>query len=84
MNEHGFLPCAKEVTMRSGIDFERELDNLAFALQRDLLLLRLARMRHEPEEEKQKRCLIQLDTLRALLTQIEVYVAKEAEGNKED
>ena len=60
--------------MRSDTDLERELDNLAFALQRDLLMLRLARMHGLPEEEKRKRGLESLSKLRDLLTEMEAFL----------
>jgi hypothetical protein len=57
--------------MRNDADLEQEMDNLAFAAQRDLLLLRLARMQSLPDEEKRKRCLASLSKLRNLLTEME-------------
>jgi hypothetical protein len=64
----------EEVPMRSEADLERELDNLTFALQRDLLMLRLARQHHLPDEEKRTRSLEQLSKLRDLLTEIEALL----------
>ena len=60
--------------MRSDTDIERELDNLAFALQRNLLMLRLARMHGLPDEEKRKRCLESRSKLHDLLTEIEAFL----------
>ncbi len=66
--------------MRSEVDFERELDNRAFALQRDVLMWRLARMHGLSHEEKQKRCLESLSRLRDLLTELEVFLTDGQEG----
>lgn len=66
--------------MRSEADMERELDNLTFALQRDLLMLRLTQMHHLPDEEKRRRCLGQLNKLRALLAEIEASLTNRQEG----
>ena len=60
--------------MRSGADFERELDNLSFAAQRDLLMLRLARMYSLTSEGRRERCLASLSKLRDLLTEIEAFL----------
>jgi hypothetical protein len=67
--------------MRSDEGLERELDNLTFALQRDLLVWRLARLHDLPNEEKWKRCLEQLHQLRDLLTEIEAFLIDEQEGS---
>jgi hypothetical protein len=64
----------EEAPMRSEADLERELDNLTFALQRDLLMLRLARQHHVSSEEKRTRSLEQLSKLRDLLTEIEAFL----------
>jgi hypothetical protein len=65
----------KEFLMQRDADLEQELDTRTYALQRDLLLLRLARLHHLPTQEKQARCLEQLTQLRALLTEIEASVS---------
>jgi hypothetical protein len=62
------------VPLRNDANLEQEMDNLAFAAQRDLLLLRLARMQSLPDEEKRKRCLASLSKLRDLLTEIEAFL----------
>ena len=66
--------------MRSDADLERELDNRTFALQRDLLLWRLAREHGLPDEEKRKRCLEQLRHLGDLLAEIEAFLRDQQEG----
>jgi hypothetical protein len=66
--------------MRSDANFERELDNRTFALQRDLLLWRLARLHGLPDEEKRKRCLEQLGPLCELLAEIEAFLRDQQEG----
>ena len=60
--------------MRSDADFERELDNLSFAAQRDLLMLRLAHMYSLTSEGRRERCLESLNKLRDLLTEIEAFL----------
>ena len=60
--------------MRTEADFERELDNRAFALQCDVLRWRLARRHSFPQEEQRKRCLESLSELRDLLTQLEGFL----------
>ena len=60
--------------MRSEVDFERELDNRAFALQRGVLMWRLARMHGLSHEEKRKHCLESLSSLRNLLKELEVFL----------
>jgi len=69
--------------MRSDIDFERELDNLSFAMQRDLLMLRLAHMHSLADEEKRKHCLESLSKLRDLLTAIEAFLIDGQEGGQQ-
>ncbi len=66
--------------MRSEANFERELDNRTYALQRDLLLWRLARLHGLPTEEKRKRCLEQLRPLGELLAEIEAILRDQQEG----
>jgi hypothetical protein len=66
--------------MRSERDFERELDNRAFALQRDVLTWRLARMHGLSHEEKRHQCLESLRRLRDLLTELEVFLTDRQEG----
>jgi hypothetical protein len=66
--------------MRTDAELEQEMDNLAFATQRDLLMLRLARMHSLPDEEKRKRCLESLSKLRDLLTEIEAFLIDGQEG----
>ena len=65
--------------MRSEANLERELDNRTFALQRDLLLWRLARVHGLPDEEKRKRCLEQLRLLCDLLAEIEAFLRDQQE-----
>jgi hypothetical protein len=65
--------------MRSAANFERELDNRTYALQRDLLLWRLARLHGLPDEEKRTRCLAQLRHLVDLLTEIEAFLSDQQE-----
>lgn len=60
--------------MRSDADFERELDNLSFAAQRDLLMLRLAHLYSLTSEGRRERCLASLSKLRDLLTEIETFL----------
>ena len=60
--------------MRSDADFEQELDNLSFAAQRDLLMLRLAHMYSLTSEGRRERCLESLSKLRNLLTEIETFL----------
>src|SRR5437764_11198242 len=64
----------REFLMRSDADFERELDNLSFAAQRDLLMLRLAHMYSLTSEGRRERCLESLSKLRDLLTEIETFL----------
>jgi flagellin-specific chaperone FliS len=66
--------------MRSEADVERELDDQTFALQRDVVIWRLARMYGLSDEEKRKRCLESLSKLRDLLTELEVFLTDEQEG----
>lgn len=66
--------------MRSDADFERELDNLSFAAQRDLLMLRLADMYSLTSEGRRERCLESLSKLRDLLTEIEAFLLDGQEG----
>jgi hypothetical protein len=56
--------------LKSAVDLEQQLDTLTYAVRRDWLLLRLARMHGLPDEEKRKRCLEHLDQLHGLLTQM--------------
>ena len=67
--------------MRNDIDVEQELDNRAFALQRDLLMWRLARMHGLPHEEKRKRCLESLSKLHDLLIRVEILLT---DGQEEE
>jgi hypothetical protein len=67
--------------LRSDIDLERELDNRAFALQRDLFLWRLAQLHDSPGEEKRKRCLEQLNQLRDLLAEMEAFLMVRSPGS---
>jgi hypothetical protein len=66
--------------MRTEADFERELDNRAFALQCDVLRWRLACRHSLPHEEQRKRCLESLRELRDLLTQLEGFLTDGQEG----
>ncbi len=66
--------------MRNKVDFERELDNRAFALQRDVLMWRLASQYGLSQEEKRYRCLESLRSLRGLLTELEVFLTDGQEG----
>ncbi len=66
--------------MRSDADFEQELDNLSFAVQRDLLMLRLAHMYSLTSEGRRERCLESLSKLRDLLTEIETFLIDGQEG----
>jgi hypothetical protein len=68
-----------EDLMRSEANLERELDNRTYALQRDLLVLRLARLHGLPHEERRKRCLEQLRYLSDLLTELEAFLKDEQE-----
>ncbi len=69
--------------MRSDADFERELDNLSFAAQRDLLMLRLAHMYSLTSEGRRERCLASLSKLRDLLTEIEAFLLNGQEGEQQ-
>ena len=69
--------------MRSDADFERELDNLSFAVQRDLLMLRLAHMYSLTREGRRERCLESLSKLRDLLTEIETFLIDGQEGEQQ-
>jgi hypothetical protein len=66
--------------MRNEVDFERELDDRAFALQRDMVMWRLARMHGFPQEERRKRCLESLSSLRDLLAELAVLLTDGQEG----
>jgi hypothetical protein len=66
--------------MRSEVDVERELDDQTFTLQRDVVIWRLARMYGLSHEEKRKQCLESLSKLRELLTECEVFLTDEQEG----
>jgi hypothetical protein len=68
------MEMQKEVLMRSDANFEQELDNRTYALERDLLVWRLARMHGLPDAEKRKRCLERLHHLGDLLTEIEAFL----------
>ncbi len=70
--------------MRSDADFERELDNLSFAAQRDLLMLRLAHMYSLTSEGRRERCLSSLSKLRDLLTEIETFLIDGQENRQQD
>jgi hypothetical protein len=74
------MEMQKEFLMKSDMSLEWELDNRTFALQRDLLMWRLARMQGLPAEEKQKRCLEQLSHLYDLLPRIEALLRDRQEG----
>ena len=65
--------------MKRDIDLEQELDTLTYAVQRDWLLLRLARMHSLPSEEKRKRCLEQLEKLHLLLTEMTTFLTDKSE-----
>ena len=69
--------------MRSDADFERELDNLSFAAQRDLLMLRLAHVYNLTSEGRRERCLDSLNKLRDLLTEIEAFLRDGQERGQE-
>jgi hypothetical protein len=69
--------------MRSDADFERELDNLSFAAQRDLLMLRLAHVYNLTSEGRRERCLESLSKLRDLLTEIEAFLIDGREGRQQ-
>ena len=60
--------------VKRDVDLEQELDTLTYAVQRDWLLLRLARMHGLPHEEKRKRCLEQLEKLHLLLTEMTTFL----------
>jgi hypothetical protein len=67
--------CTRENNAgKSDVDLEQELDTLTYAVQRDWLLLRLARMHGLPHEEKRKRCLEQLEKLHLLLTEMTTFL----------
>jgi hypothetical protein len=66
--------------MRSEVDVERELDKRAFALQRDVLMWRLARTHGFSQEEKRHHCLESLRRLRDVLTELEVFLTDGQEG----
>jgi hypothetical protein len=66
--------------MRKEVDFERELDDRAFALQRDVLMWRLASQYGLSQEEKRYRCLESLRSLRDLLTELEAFLTDGQEG----
>jgi hypothetical protein len=66
--------------MRSEVDVERELDNRAFALQRDVLMWRLAHTHGLSQEEKRHQCLESLRRLRDVLTELEVFLTDGQEG----
>jgi hypothetical protein len=69
--------------MMSDADFERELDNLSFAAQRDLLMLRLAHVYNLTSEGRRERCLESLSKLRDLLTEIEAFLIDGREGRQQ-
>lgn len=69
--------------MRSDADFEQELDNLSFAAQRDLLMLRLAHVYSLTSERRRERCLASLSKLRDLLTEIEAFLLDGQEGEQQ-
>ena len=69
--------------MRSNADFERELDNLSFAMQRDLLMLRLAHMYSLTREGRRERCLESLSKLRDLLSEIQTFLIDGQEGGQQ-
>ena len=69
--------------MRSDTEFEQELDNLSFAVQRDLLILRLAHLHSLASEGKRERCLTSLNKLRDLLTEIETFLIDGQEGGQQ-
>ncbi len=69
--------------MRSDTEFEQELDNLSFAVQRDLLILRLAHLHSLACEGKRERCLASLNKLRDLLTEIETFLIDGQEGGQQ-
>jgi hypothetical protein len=73
------MEVQEEALIKSDANLERELDNRTYALQRDLLVLRLARMHGLPHEEKRKRCLEQLRHLGDLLTEIEASLRDQQE-----
>jgi hypothetical protein len=66
--------------MRSEADVERELDDRTFALQRDVVMWRLACRYGLSHEEQRKRCLESLSKLRDLFTELEVFLTDEQEG----
>ncbi len=74
------MEMQKEFLMKRGVNLEQELDNWTFALQRDLLMWRLARLQGLPSEEKRKRCFEQLRHLRDLLAEIETFLRDRQEG----
>jgi hypothetical protein len=69
--------------MRSDADFEQELDNLSFAAQRDLLMLRLAHLYSLTSDGRRERCLASLSKLRDLLTEIEAFLIDGQEGEQQ-
>jgi hypothetical protein len=71
------------IPMRSDADFEQELDNLSFAAQRDLLMLRLAHVYSLTSERRRERCLASLSKLRDLLTEIEAFLLDGQEGEQQ-
>jgi hypothetical protein len=66
--------------MRNEVDFERKLDNRVFALQRDVLMWRLASQYGFSQEEMRHGCLESLRSLRGLLTELEVFLTDGQEG----
>jgi hypothetical protein len=76
----GALEVKGSSPMRSEGDLERELDDRAFALQRDLLMWRLARIHGLAQEERRTRCLESPSRLRDLLTELEAFLTDGQEG----